>query len=73
MKNKLAAALSGALSPAQELLRTTQIASQQPCMDLGTMSSLPEGLQMLAQQGLLPVSSQRLQVHELCIACHCDS
>ena len=62
MKSKLAAALSGALGSSQEASDTSDLASLQPAVDAATMSSLPEGLQDLARQGLLPVSSQRLQV-----------
>ncbi len=64
MKSKLAAALGGALGSSQQACGDIDSASQQPEMDevAATMSSLPEGLQKLAQQGLLPVSSQRLQV-----------
>ena len=64
MKSRLAAALSGAMSSemGQDVPDAGQQASLQSERDAHTLSSLPQGLQALAQQGLLPVSSQRLQV-----------
>ncbi|KAK9849394.1 hypothetical protein WJX84_001690 [Apatococcus fuscideae] len=47
------ATISGAALAAQASLQSER--------DAHTLSSLPQGLQALAQQGLLPVSSQRLQ------------